>query len=298
MTNAETTALIPRAALRSRSVRNRAPTLPRVSACWMRASAKADMRAPASVCVTDARPRKAWPSPRSVRPAGRHRSALACRRRGPCRTRARPPRRRLVVPRTRRRRRADARGAGRSRGARPRRGDPARRRAVLRALRLLGRQDGARWRCPARSSATACSALELRDGALDGAAGLIVATGAAAKPARAERRASSSRGVRTRSDAISCSSPRPRHRVSARPAAEGHRRWCCAVFVLKVAVDAVTAPLAQSRAHRGLPAARLTRSTVHYLRPSSGLICPDQTRHWLPRQSSPHSQVPPRCRVA
>ena len=65
-----------------------------------------------------------------------------------------------------------------AKAARPRRGDPARRRAVLRPLRLLGRTRPASCRCPARSSATACSASSCATGALDGAWGMIAPTGA------------------------------------------------------------------------------------------------------------------------
>jgi predicted N-acetyltransferase YhbS len=62
-------------------------------------------------------------------------------------------------------------------GARPWRGDPARRRALLRPLRLFGRKTG-ELSLPGPFERDRLLGLELRDGALDGASGMIVATGA------------------------------------------------------------------------------------------------------------------------
>ena len=62
-----------------------------------------------------------------------------------------------------------------------------RRRALLRPLRLLGREDRRAVAARPATSATGCSALELEPGALDGARGLINATGGREPQARPRR---------------------------------------------------------------------------------------------------------------
>ena len=98
---------------------------------------------------------------------------------------ARPARGRRSLARPRDRRRADAPRHRRPRGGSATRRAAGRRRALLRALRLLGARRPARCGCRALTSATACSACELEPGALDGARGLIGATGRAGADARA-----------------------------------------------------------------------------------------------------------------
>ena len=74
-------------------------------------------------------------------PAGRNRAVVARQRRRRAGAGARPAGGRSVLPRARHRRRADGPRAGGRESARPWRGDPARRRALLCPLRLLGAQD-------------------------------------------------------------------------------------------------------------------------------------------------------------
>ena len=199
----------------------------------MPALAKTAMRAPASACATDARPPKASPSSAvQQRPAGRNAAVVARQRRGPPALVLGPL---AVDPACRKlgvgaalMRHALAAAAG----ARPWRGDPARRRALLCPLRLLRAQDRRAVAARARSSATACSASNCAEGALDGAWGMIAPTGAAAPKAGPPRRALRSR--RARPDRrrhgrpvhpARCPEPaRPDHRHDPGDHARGHDR--------------------------------------------------------------------------
>ena len=168
----------PRKPLRSRSVRSGLPTSSRVKRCWMPALARTAICAPASACATDARPPKALPCRRwREGRLGRDRAVVARQRRGRPGAHARPAGGRQRLPQARGRGRADGPRARGGESAWPSRGDPARRRALLRPLRLLGREDRRADAARRRSSASGCSALELADGALDGAWGMIVPTG-------------------------------------------------------------------------------------------------------------------------
>ena len=119
--------------------------------------------------------------------AGRDRAVVARQRRGRAGAGARPAGGRQRLPQARGRGRADGPRARGGEGAWPSRGDPARRRALLRPLRLLGRRRPASCRCPAPFERERLLGLELREGALDGAWGMIVPTGGSLPKPKAAR---------------------------------------------------------------------------------------------------------------
>ena len=166
--------------LERRSLRDprgaRLATLLRAKRCSMPALAPTAMCAPVSACATDARRPKALLSRRAHRQADRNRAAVARRCRRYPRADARPAGGRSVAPQARRRRGADeARTRASRRHAAMAPCSCSAMRPIMRASASLRRK---RKTCPARPVRTPSAAGLNCAGALQGASGMIVPTGA------------------------------------------------------------------------------------------------------------------------